>query len=131
MTYDKTVYTVIITVKIEDDVPHADVQYLIGDVPYCDYGTNGGIVFRNTYTGSEVVPTTGTLRIFKTVSGSGADQNGIFRFRVRVGKLNGRYGGVTFTDGTATVSVKAGSSVDIAGLPAGASYSVTELSSAG
>lgn len=110
---------------------YADVSYMVKDAPYEGYDANGGMVFRNTYTGSEVVPTTGTLRISKTVSGSGADQNGVFQFRVLVGSVNGGYSGVTFTDGAATVSVKAGSHVDIQGLPAGTSYSVTELSSAG
>ena len=107
----------------KDGELYADVSYMVKDAPYEGYDANGGMVFRNTYTGSEVVPTTGTLRISKTVSGSGADQNGVFQFRVLVGSVNGGYSGVAFTDGAATVSVKAGSHVDIQGLPAGTSYS--------
>ena len=94
------------------------------------YSKETGFTFVNHYRKPAEV-TTGALKISKTVSGSGADQNAEFQFRVRVGELDGTYGGVAFTKGEATVSVKAGSSVDIAGLPAGASYSVTELSSAG
>lgn len=115
----------------KDGELYADVSYMVKDAPYEGYDANGGMVFRNTYTGSEVVPATGTLRISKTVSGSGADQNGVFQFRVLVGSVSGDYSGVAFADGAATVSVKAGSHVDIQGLPAGTSYSVTELSSAG
>lgn len=131
MTYDSTVYTVTVTVTRPTGTSplFATVSHLANGGAY-SYRTDTGMVFRNSYAKPAEV-TTGALKISKTMSGSGADQNGIFRFRVRVGKLNGRYGSVTFTDGTATVSVKAGSSVDIAGLPAGASYSVTELSSAG
>ena len=131
MTYDSTVYTVTVTVTRPTGTSplFATVSHLANGGAY-SYRTDTGMVFRNSYAKPAEV-TTGALKISKTVSGSGADQNAEFQFRVRVGELDGIYGGVAFTKGEATVSVKAGSSVDIAGLPAGASYSVTELSSAG
>lgn len=131
MTYDSTVYTVTVTVTRPTDTSplSATVSHLANGGAY-SYRTDTGMVFRNSYAKPAEV-TTGALKISKTVSGSGADQNAEFQFRVRVGELDGTYGGVAFTKGEATVSVKAGSSVTISGLPAGTAYEVTELSASG
>ena len=131
MTYDSTVYTVTVTVAQPTDTSplFAAVSHLANGGAY-SYRTDTGMVFRNSYAKPAEV-TTGALKISKTVSGSGADQNAEFQFRVRVGELDGTYGGVAFTKGVATVSVKAGSSVTISGLPAGTAYEVTELSASG
>lgn len=131
MTYDSTVYTVTVTVTRPTGTSplYATVSHLANGGAY-SYRTDTGMVFRNSYAKPAEV-TTGALKISKTVSGSGADQNAEFQFRVRVGELDGTYGGVAFTKGEATVSVKAGSSVTISGLPAGTAYEVTELSASG
>ena len=131
MTYDSTVYTVtvIVTRPTATSPLYAAVSHLANGGAY-SYRTDTGMVFRNSYAKPAEV-TTGALKISKTVSGSGADQNAEFQFRVRVGELDGTYGGVAFTKGEATVSVKAGSSVTISGLPAGTAYEVTELSASG
>ena len=131
MTYDSTVYTVTVTVTRPTGTSplYAAVSHLANGGAY-SYRTDTGMVFRNSYAKPAEV-TTGALKISKTVSGSGADQNAEFQFRVRVGELDGTYGGVVFTKGEATVSVKAGSSVTISGLPAGTAYEVTELSASG
>lgn len=131
MTYDSTVYTVTVRVTRPTDTSplSATVSHLANGGAY-SYRTDTGMVFRNSYAKPAEV-TTGALKISKTVSGSGADQNAEFQFRVRVGELDGTYGGVAFTKGEATVSVKAGSSMTISGLPAGTAYEVTELSASG
>ena len=131
MTYDSTVYTVTVRVTRPTDTSplSATVSHLANGGAY-SYRTDTGMVFRNSYAKPAEV-TTGALKISKTVSGSGADQNAEFQFRVRVGELDGTYGGVAFTKGEATVSVKAGSSVTISDLPAGTAYEVTELSASG
>ena len=131
MTYDSTVYTVTVTVTRPTGTSplFAAVSHLANGGAY-SYRADTGMVFRNSYAKPAEV-TTGALKISKTVSGSGADQNAEFQFRVRVGELDGTYGGVAFTKGEATVSVKAGSSVTISGLPAGTAYEVTELSASG
>lgn len=131
MTYDSTVYTVTVTVSRPTGTSplFAAVNHLANRGAY-SYHTDTGMVFRNSYAKPAEI-TTGALKISKTVSGSGADQNAEFQFRIRVGELDGTYGGVAFTKGEATVSVKAGSSVTISGLPAGTAYEVTELSASG
>ena len=131
MTYDNTAYTVTVTVTQASSTSplYANVNHRADGDAYA-YDTAGGMVFTNRYD-KPVKPSTGTLRVSKTISGSGADQNAEFQFRIRVGAVDGTYGGVSFTNGEATVTVKAGSSVSIPGLPAGIAYEVTELSSAG
>ena len=121
--------TVTVTRPTATSPLYATVSHLANGGAY-SYRTDTGMVFRNSYAKPAEV-TTGALKISKTVSGSGADQNAEFQFRVRVGELDGTYGGVAFTKGEATVSVKAGSSVTISGLPAGTAYEVTELSASG
>ena len=131
MTYDDTVYTVTIIVEQDSSSSplRATVRHRVDGKDY-EYDPASGMVFTNRYDKSDE-PATGTLRISKTVSGSGADQNAEFRFRVRIGALDGTYGSVRFTQGEATVSVKAGGSVSIPGLPAGSAYKVTEFDAAG
>ena len=80
---------------------------------------------------------TGTLIIKKTVSGNGADTTKDFPFTVTLTKnretpdVNGTYGDVTFTNGTASLMLKHNESKTIEGLPAGLSYIVEESDSTG
>ena len=80
---------------------------------------------------------TGTLTVKKTVSGGGADYNKAFKFTVKL-EENGdthndkvTYGGVTFTNGVATFTLKHGESKTIKDIPAGYTYTVTESDNAG
>ena len=84
----------------------------------------------NTYTKME--DDTGSLTVKKTVSGGGASYNKEFTFTVTLMKdkdtQNGEvtYGGVTFTNGVATFTLKHNQEKSITGIPAGCTYTVTE-----
>ena len=88
------------------------------------------ITFTNTYTKME--EDTGSLTVKKTVSGGGASYNKEFTFTVTLMKdkdtQNGEvsYGGVTFTNGVATFTLKHNQEKSITGIPAGYTYTVTE-----
>ena len=73
-------------------------------------------------------PTTGSLAVSKTVSGSAGDTERAWTFTVRLGDtgINGAYGDMTFVDGVATFRLRHGESVKATGLPAGVTYVVTE-----
>ena len=84
----------------------------------------------NTYTKME--DDTGSLTVKKTVSGGGASYNKEFTFTVTLTENddhpNGKvtYGGVTFTDGVATFTLKHNQEKSITGIPEGYTYTVTE-----
>lgn len=82
----------------------------------------------NTYTKME--DNTGSLTVKKTVSGGGASYNKEFTFTVTLTEnndpLNGEVGGVTFTNGVATFTLKHNQEKSITGIPAGYTYTVTE-----
>ena len=105
------------------------------------------ITFTNTYT--LIPPNTGKLVVRKTVSGGGADYNKAFTFTVKLDKKveventvsvmgvdSGNltydnkvtYGGVEFTNGVATFTLKHNQEKIIIGIPAGTKYTVTENS---
>lgn len=79
------------------------------------------------------VPDTGSLIVSKTVTGTAGDKNEAFTFTVTLSdtSINGTYGNMDFTDGTATFTLKHGESVTSAGLPAGTAYTVTEAKAEG
>lgn len=93
------------------------------------------ITFYNTY--EQLPPNTGTLTVKKTVSGGGADYNKAFTFTVKLEENgdthNGEvtYGGVTFTNGVATFTLKHNQEKKITKIPAGMTYTVTESDNAG
>ena len=93
------------------------------------------ITFYNTYT--QLPPNTGTITVKKTVSGGGADYNKAFTFTVKLEESddthNGEvtYGGVTFTNGVATFTLKHNQEKKITEIPAGMTYTVTESDNAG
>lgn len=82
----------------------------------------------NTYTKMEY--DTGSLTVKKTVSGGGASYNKEFTFTVTLtvndDPQSGEYGGVTFTNGVATFTLKHNQEKRITGIPAGYTYTVTE-----
>ena len=72
---------------------------------------------------------TGDLEVKKTVPvGSPADPDKEFAFTVRLTdtSINGKYGGMTFTNGVATFSLKAGKTCKAEGLPTEIGYTVSE-----
>ena len=86
------------------------------------------ITFTNTYTKME--ENTGSLTVKKTVSGGGASYNKEFTFTVKLtvddDPLTGEVGGVTFTNGVATFTLKHNQEKSITGIPEGYTYTVTE-----
>ncbi len=80
--------------------------------------------FTNTKPAPE--PVTGDLLVSKKVTGTGAGIDWHFTAVLDNTAVNGIYGDMTFVNGTARFTLKSGESKTAAGLPAGASYSVTE-----
>lgn len=73
----------------------------------------------------------GHLKVSKKVTGE-ANSATEFTFKVTLGNtsINGTYGGMTFKDGVATVTLKDGESATAEHLPAGTTYTVTETENA-
>ncbi|MBR3316431.1 MAG: hypothetical protein IKG21_01235, partial [Atopobiaceae bacterium] len=72
---------------------------------------------------------TGNLEVAKTVvSDAAADANQEFTFTVTLGDttINGKFGGMTFTNGVAHVTLKGGESATASGLPTDVTYTVVE-----
>jgi hypothetical protein len=69
----------------------------------------------------------GNLTVSKTVTGEDPSSTS-FKFTVTLGNtsINGTYGGMTFTNGVATVTLKSGESATAEHLPAGTTYTVVE-----
>lgn len=114
------------SLRITSDIPARIVT--VSDTP-------ATITFYNTY--EQLPPNTGTLTVKKTVSGGGADYNKAFTFTVKLEESgdthNGEvtYGGVTFTNGVATFTLKHNQEKKITEIPAGMTYTVTESDNAG
>lgn len=76
--------------------------------------------------------TKGDLKVSNTVSGSAGDTTKPFTFTVTVdSSINGTYGEMTFTAGSATFTLRHGESLTAVGLPAGAAYTVAESDNEG
>lgn len=74
----------------------------------------------------------GNLKVSNTVSGSAGDTTKTFTFTVTVdSSINGTYGEMTFTAGSATFTLRHGESLTAVGLPAGAAYTVAESDNEG
>lgn len=73
----------------------------------------------------------GNLTVSKKVTGE-ANSAAVFTFTVTLGNtsINGIYGGMTFTDGVATVTLQDGESATAEHLPAGTTYEVAETPNA-
>ena len=114
------------SLRITSDIPARIVT--VSDTP-------ATITFYNTY--EQLPPNTGTLTVKKTVSGGGADYNNAFTFTVKLEESGDThndevtYGGVTFINGVATFTLKHNESKTIKGIPAGYTYTVTEIDNAG
>ena len=74
----------------------------------------------------------GDLKVSNTVSGSAGETTKPFTFTVTVdSSINGTYGEMTFTAGSATFTLRHGESLTAVGLPAGAAYTVAESNNEG
>lgn len=73
-------------------------------------------------------PIVGNLAIQKTVAGNAGDTGREWNFTVTLGDkgISGTYGGMSFTDGVATFTLKHNQAMTATDLPAGISYTVTE-----
>lgn len=81
---------------------------------------------------NQMNPLKGNLTVGKIVSGSG-DTNKDFTFTVTLDQtdITGEFGGMTFTDGVATFTLKHNESMTATGLPAGIGFTVTEGDNSG
>lgn len=84
--------------------------------------------FTNTKDVTPPEPDTGNLTVSKVVAGNAGDQQKDFNFTVTLDddSINGAFGGMTFTNGVATFTLKHGESKTAANLPAGITYTVAE-----
>lgn len=74
----------------------------------------------------------GNLKVSNTVSGSAGDTTKTFTFTVTVdSSINGTYGEMTFTAGSATFTLRHGESLTAVGLPADTAYTVAESDNEG
>ena len=73
-------------------------------------------------------PIVGNLAVQKTVAGNAGETGREWNFTVTLGdtSISGIYGGMSFTGGKATFTLKHGEQKAATGLPAGISYTVTE-----
>ncbi|WP_295423859.1 Cna B-type domain-containing protein [uncultured Subdoligranulum sp.] len=103
------------------------IEYSVVETPVPDhyevsYGqdANGTFVITNSAGGDLIVS--------KRVTGEGEDGSAQFHFTVQVSDdtLSGTFGDMTFTNGTASVTLRDGEQAAARGLPAGLSYTVTE-----
>lgn len=79
------------------------------------------------------VKDTGNLTVVKTIVGADLDLNREFTFTVTLDQtnINGQYGDMFFSDGTATFTLKHGQSKTASGLPDGVAYTVKESGDSG
>lgn len=77
---------------------------------------------------SNIYRPNGSLTVSKTVSGSDADTEKAFSFKVTLddASINGQYGDLQFINGEASFTLKHGQSITADGIPAGVGYIVTE-----
>ena len=70
----------------------------------------------------------GGLTVTKTVAGNAGDKDRKWNFTVTLGdtSISGTYGGMSFTGGVATFTLKHNQTMTATGLPAGIDYTVTE-----
>ena len=128
IVFDPSVYSVKIQVELGTDSYLAEVSYLKDDVP-C---TGEELVFANT-----TQEQAGSLTVKKTVSGSGGSTSKAFTFTVTLMQNgdtpNGDIicGDVTFTNGTATFTLKHNESKTIENIPVGFTYLVEESDNGG
>lgn len=115
-SYDPTVYLITVTVT--------DTNGVLSAVP--SFQTTAGdpadrITFTNTYSAGDLI-------VKKTTAGNAPIAGKEFRFTVTLSdsSINGSYGGMTFTNGAASFTLKDGEEMKAENLPNGVSFVVTE-----
>ena len=109
-----------------EDLPQYDengveIVYTVEEDPVAGYMVQyEGLNIENTGFGG--------LSITKKVTGTAGDEKQSFAFMLTLSdrNVNGTYGDLEFTDGTAKFQLAHGQTVTVAGLPAGITYQVTE-----
>lgn len=81
-------------------------------------------------------PTTGSLKVTKAITGDLADEGDEFTFTVTLSGTSAAtgdktYGGVEFTNGVATITLKGGESKTLTNIPGGTKYTVEETNANG
>lgn len=117
--YSDLIYEVTVTVIDNNGFLQAYVQYQVKDGQEVE-----AMVFTNTLQ-------TGDLEVSKTVTGTGADLNQAFEFRVELDdpSINGQYGDMTFTNGVAKFALRDGETRRAEKLPVDTRYTVSEVDS--
>ncbi len=120
-TYDDSVWTLTVYVEGPDGKWKASGYYTKESATSDTEAT-----FTNAY--EEPKPETGSLTVKKTVTGDTGDKTKEWHFTVTLsdGTVNGKFGGMTFTSGVATFTLKHDESATATGLPAGITYTVEE-----
>ena len=103
------------------------IEYSVVETPVPDHYEAG---YGQDADGTFVITNSagGDLIVSKRVTGEGEDGSAQFHFTVQVSDdtLSGTFGDMTFTNGTASVTLRDGEQAAARGLPAGLSYTVTE-----
>ena len=101
-------------------------------------GTAANVAFTNSKNSTAPDPGTGNLTVSKTVTGVWGDKSHDFLFKVTlynsdgsVASVNGTYGSMNFTSGSALFTLRHGQSISANGLPAGLGYTVEERDNSG
>ena len=131
-TYTFYVYKANVPWKVyEDDLTGYTGNYTKASPLDIDTGTDEAII---TNTSDRIAKQKyGTLKITKKLDGSAAT-NISFSFEITLTDENGKslsgntmFGGIAFSNGKATVSVDAGNSTEVSGIPVGYHYSIKEI----
>ena len=122
--------------KLIEDLPNG-AAYTVTETDYTadgyetTYTGETGTIAENTTSTAAFTNTRntyGSLTVTKTLAGNAPDANKDFSFTVTLSdtSITGTYGGMDFTDGVATFTLKGGESATGANLPNGVTYTVTE-----
>lgn len=139
---DKT-YNYVIS-EVEPESPMGGVTYTTKEIKVCvnlkdngDGTMSAKVVYPSIDEQDKTLTNTysdniGVLTVSKTVSGKAASATQIFNFTVTLNRaITGTYGDLTFENGKAVFSMKAGESKTAKGLPVGVKYTVTESNNEG
>lgn len=122
--------------KTASDLPNG-ISYTVEEMDYTSDGyvtTKTGATGTIVGNGEQTAAFTntrnaeGSLTVSKTLEGNDADRTKDFEFTITLSDttINGKYSGVTFTNGVATITLKGGESKTIEGLLNGTGYAVAE-----
>ncbi len=119
------------TFELEPGITYTVTETAVPGYTTTSQGSTGVIVDGQpaiaVFTNDRTIPT-GSLTVMKTVSGSGGEMEREWSFEVTLDRaLTGHYGGMDFDGGVAEFTLRHGEEITATGIPAGVSYTVTEL----